>query len=163
VPGNPMFGEHIYLTDVSTNGKTVTAKLEASAMRRPDLKEGQEVTLPIDKLSDWFLVRKGKGTGGFCIGKVWAQLSEEEQAQVGQSPPFSWFAHRGGTTAEEELIAIPPCSKCKRRNLMMETNPKDVCAICRNGGWRCDCPKCGAPLIRLDKLPKLCRRCLGKK
>jgi uncharacterized protein YegJ (DUF2314 family) len=162
-PGIPMVGEHIYLTDVLTNGKTITAKLNASAFRRADLKEGDEVAFPIDKLSDWFLVRAGKGIGGFTIRNVWAQLSEEERVQAEESPPFSWYAHRS-STAEEELLALPQCVKCKQRNLMLETSfTEGICGICQQGGRRCDCPKCGAPLIRYPKQPQLCSRCIASK
>src|SRR5262245_35990461 len=74
-------GEHIFLTNVFTDGKTVTATLNADSFRRDDLKEGQEVTSPIEKVSDWFLVRSGKGLGGFTIPQVWSTLSEAEQEQ----------------------------------------------------------------------------------
>lgn len=159
-PGNPMFGEHIFLTDIATNGTTITATLNSSAMHRPDLQEGQEVTFPIEHLSDWFLVRLGKGYGGFTIPLLWAELPEEEQASVGAAAPFAWFADRSDT-AEEQLTAIPPCTQCKRRNLMMEPERTGgVCGICQEGGRRCPCPQCGAPLIRYDKLPALCSRCL---
>jgi uncharacterized protein YegJ (DUF2314 family) len=162
VPGNPMFGEHIYLTNIHTDGKSITASLNASSTRRADLKEGQEVTFPIAKLSDWFLVREGKGLGGFTIANVLDSLADEEQEAAKKSPPFSWFSHRDSLTAEEELLAIPRCIKCKRRSLLMEVGYKDgICGICQNGGRRCDCPKCGAPLIRYDKMPDLCTRCLS--
>lgn len=162
VPGNPMVGEHIYLTNIHTDGKSITANLNASATRRPDLKEGQEVTFPIAKVSDWFMVRGGKGLGGFTIARVLETLSEEEQEAAKHSPPFAWFSHRGTLTAEQELLAIPQCSRCKKRSLLMETVYKDgMCGICADGGRRCDCPKCGAPLIRFDKMPVLCARCLS--
>lgn len=160
--GNPMFGEHIYLTNIHTDGKSITANLNASSTRRADLKEGQEVTIPIAKLSDWFIVREGKGLGGFTIENVLDTLSDEEQEAAKKSPPFSWFSHRDSLTAEQELLAIPKCIKCKRRSLLMEAGYKDgMCGICQNGGRRCDCPKCGAPLIRYDKMPDLCTRCLS--
>src|SRR5262249_9073740 len=45
-PGLPMFGEHMFLTEVSTDGKTITGRLNSDSWRREDLKEGQEVLRP---------------------------------------------------------------------------------------------------------------------
>ncbi|PHR95214.1 MAG: hypothetical protein COA78_30625 [Blastopirellula sp.] len=161
-PGNPMFGEHIYLSDISTDGETITATLNATAKLRDDLKEGQEVTFPIEHLSDWFLVREGKGLGGFNIDNVLAEISEEDIQLASDAPPFSWYAHRNGKSAEEELIELPVCSSCDQRSLLVDPySDGDVCWICQNGGRRCNCPKCNAPLIRYGKLPELCARCVG--
>jgi uncharacterized protein YegJ (DUF2314 family) len=161
--GNPRAGEHIFLTDVFTDGKSITATLNADAWHIPNLKEGQDVTFSIAKLSDWFLVRNGRGLGGFTIPHIWSQLSETEQEQVENEPPFVWFKHRGTASARDELLALPKCPKCHRRNIDSPTDVKSPCAICHDGSWRCDCPKCGAPLIRNQKLPKTCARCTARK
>lgn len=158
-PDTPMIGEHIFLTDIYMDRAMVTGTLNADSTRLPDLKEGQEVTVPIAKISDWFLVRDGKGIGGFTIPHVWSTLSREQQQEFRDSPPFEWFAHRGTYSAAEQLIAIPICSQCNKRNLDYPSDDEAVCAICRTDGQRCDCPQCGAPLIRNDKLPILCARC----
>jgi len=160
---NPRAGEHIFLANVFTDGRTITATLNADAWHLPHLKEGQDVTFPIAKLSDWFLVRGGRGLGGFTIPHVWSQLTEAEQKQVENEPPFVWFKHRGAATARDELIALPRCPKCKRRNLHNPRDAKSPCAICRSESWRCNCPTCGAPLIRNKKLPKECARCAPRK
>jgi uncharacterized protein YegJ (DUF2314 family) len=156
---DPRAGEHIFLTDVFTDGKRITARLNADAWHLPSLKEGKEVTFSIAKLSDWFLVRNGRGLGGFTIPHVWSQLSATEQKRVENEPPFVWFKHRGTTSASDELIALPKCPVCHRRKIDVSTDTKSPCAICDDGSWRCECPKCGAPLIRNSKLPKTCARC----
>jgi len=158
-PEQPHPGEHIFLTNVFTDGKTITATLNADSWYRPDLKEGQELTFPIAKLSDWFLVRAGRGFGGFTISEVWDELSESQQEQFKNEPPFAWFQHRGTRSATDELFELPVCVKCNRRNVGDPTDVETPCAICRSGSRRCNCPKCGAPLIRNDKLPELCARC----
>lgn len=169
LPDNPLAGEHIFLTNVSTDGKTITATLNADAWHRPDLKEGQECAFPIAKLSDWFLVRNGKGLGGFTIPHVWSQLQKKDQKRVRGEPPFVWFLHRREQTAMDELFALPVCDKCGKRNFVdlagwqksrRSKGRKAVCGICESGSRRCTCPKCGAPLIRNSKLPKLCSSCI---
>jgi uncharacterized protein YegJ (DUF2314 family) len=107
-PGRPpMFGEHMFLTNVFTDGKNVTATLNADSIRRDDLKEGQEVTFLIEMVSDWFLVHAGKGIGGFTVPHVWSQLSEDQQRAFQNEPPFAWFLHRGSKSAEEQLVELP--------------------------------------------------------
>jgi uncharacterized protein YegJ (DUF2314 family) len=159
---NPVVGEHIFLTNVFTNGRDVTATLDVGPRLRPDLKEGQVVTFSVEKLSDWFLVRAGRGLGGFTIPHVWGELSESEREQCSDQPPFSWFRHRGTQSARDELMALPQCLKCGKRNISHPNDTKQPCAICRSNSWRCDCPKCGAPLIRNAKLQKLCARCANR-
>jgi uncharacterized protein YegJ (DUF2314 family) len=160
LPNQALVGEHIFLTNVLTDGKTITATLNADSRARPELKEGQEVNFPIEKLSDWFLVRSGRALGGFTIPHVWSQLDEHQRQQSKHERPFVWFWSRGKNSAKDELIALPKCTQCDKRNIDYPEDAKQPCAICRNGGWRCNCPKCGAPLIRNDKLPKVCARCM---
>lgn len=163
VPGKPMFGEHMFLSNIFTDGKTITGTLDSSAWRRKDLKEGQEVTFPIEYLSDWFLVRGDEAWGGFTIPLVLDELSEDDREMAKQAPLFKECLSRN-MDATEQLLALPVCKKCNQRNFMMEPSyDGGVCGICRNDGWRCDCPKCGAPLIRFPQAPKLCVRCMPKK
>jgi uncharacterized protein YegJ (DUF2314 family) len=155
----PMVGEHLFLTNIFTDGTTILGTLNADSYRRQDLKEGNEVSFPIEKLSDWFLVLNGKGLGGFTIPFVWSQLSPEAQRQVQAEPPFVWFSHRGEKTAMEELLALPKCIQCQKRNIAYPDS-EQPCSICRRGSRRVECPGCGAPLIRNEKLPDFCSRCL---
>jgi uncharacterized protein YegJ (DUF2314 family) len=162
VPNAPMAGEHIFLTNVFTDGKMVTATLNADARMRDDLKEGQDVTFSIKRVSDWFLVRAGRGLGGFTIPYVWNKLPPVERVQYKNEPPFVWFSHRGTQTATDELLGLRKCSQCNMRDIGYPENTASVCGICSSGSRRCACSKCGAPLIRNDKLPELCARCFKR-
>jgi uncharacterized protein YegJ (DUF2314 family) len=162
-PGNPFVGEFVYLSDISTDGKEITGTLTASAACRADLVKGAIVTFAIDYLSDWYLVpiNQPTGLGGFTIPYALAQLSVREQQDEMRLSPFCWFSHRSRISAEGELFAIPECSQCKRRYLGIDVNPEPkVCRICNRGGRRCDCPECGAPLIRFPDQPAICDQCI---
>lgn len=158
-PDHPTVGEHVFLTEVFTDGRLITAKLTEPPRCQPELSEGQEVTFPVARLSDWFLVRHGKGVGGFTIPYVWSELSDEERQQFRDEPPFAWFAHRGDKTAKNQLLALRQCTQCNMRNIDDTDGSNDVCAWCQIGARRCNCPVCGAPLIRNESLPDLCIRC----
>lgn len=156
-----MHGEHIFLDNVSTDGITITATLQADGMRRKDLKEGKEVRFPIARLSDWFLVRNGRGIGGFTVSHVWNEFTAKQQKSYRNQAPFVWYQHRGNKSAIEELADLPKCKTCKKRCLDFEYDkgPTSTCGICQSGSRRCNCTRCGAPLIRNEKLPELCFRC----
>lgn len=153
-------GEHILLRDISSDGNEITATLAASSEHIPALTAGREVTLPVGRLSDWILVRDGKGVGGFTIATEFSQLSSEDQAiKAGQSP-YCWFPDRE-VEQHERLAALPQCTQCGKRNVGDAGTTESVCGICRNEGHRCDC-SCGAPLIRFPKAPASCHRCLNR-
>ena len=159
----PFPGEHIFLSDISTDGKQVTGTLNADSHKLPQLREGKVVTFPLERVSDWFLVRQGKGLGGFTIPHVWKSLSPSEQRAYAHAPPFSWFAHRGEQTAEDQLMALPKCTQCHRRDIGNPDSQATLCDLCSQGWRRCDCPGCGAPLIRSKAISEKCARCKSKR
>lgn len=159
----PMVGEHIFLTNIFTDKDTITGTLDSDSRLCDDFKEGEEITFPMERVSDWFLVRAGRGIGGFTLPYVWDELTESEQEQFRDEQPFVWFKHRGTASAMEELVALRKCSKCNKRDLFHPEGTGDLCGICASGSWRCNCPKCGAPLIRNKELPKVCARCYHEK
>jgi hypothetical protein len=49
------------------------------------------------------------------------------------------------------------------RDLIADSYRDGVCGLCLNRGVRCDCPDCGAPLIRYPDAPRECHHCLNIK
>lgn len=160
-PARPGHGEHMFVTDVATDGTTVTGTLASEPGFESDLREGQEVTFPVYHVSDWFLVTGGKGIGGFTIDVLRRYFLKDQGKSYDAYPPYSWYRHRQGTTAVDELNAVPVCPKCQVRGLPLGSPQGDVCGICANNGIRCNCPRCGAPLIRYPDAPRECYRCLN--
>ncbi len=160
-PARPGSGEHMFVTDISTNGQSITGTLASQPGFASDLQEGQEVTFPVSRLSDWFLVNGDQGIGGFTIDVLRDQFSEEQRQEFDEYPPYAWYRHRQGTTAIEELEAVPACPRCQVRELPSQSPRGEVCGVCANGAVRCDCPRCGAPLIRHSNAPRECHRCMG--
>lgn len=154
-------GEHMYVTNVSTDGKTVFGTLNADPQHIRWLKDGDAVSFPISRLSDWFLIPAGNkpGIGGFTIDVLKRQMDPRELAEYEQSPPLKWFKQRGKTTAREEIEKLPVCKKCQKRDLVSSSYQDGVCGLCANGLSRCNCESCGGPLIRPADAPQVCSRC----
>jgi len=161
-PGKYPLGENIFLTDVYTDGMVITATLNAAPFFSSDLKEGDVVTVPIARLSDWFIVQEGNGIGGFTFDFIWSELSTSDQKLYANEPPFAWFKHRRGQSAANHLAGLRKCGVCGKRNFVAPFSISEVCGICTNKGSRKNCPMCGAPLIRFGDLPSTCARCTSK-
>lgn len=161
VPGEPGVGEHIFLNDVSTDGKIVSGILNASPDFESDLKEGMTVSFPITNVSDWFLVMKGKGIGGFTVDVMWNRFPQVSRDLFRDTLPFAWYIDRldAKCTAQMELTAVPECTRCGQRDLHASSYRGTICGICTNGGRRLVCQQCGAPIIRFVNQLPLCRRC----
>lgn len=163
-PARPTKGEHMFVTDVHTDGNTITGIL-ASDPNDPRLGvvEGQEVKFPVSRLSDWFLVTDRMGLGGFTIDVLKRQMPLSQLKAYQNQPPLSWYKHRGEADGMAELNAVPVCTKCGVRDLIAESYRGGVCGLCQEGGVRCACPDCGAPLIRYPDAPRECHHCLRTK
>ena len=64
--------------------------------------------------------------------------------------------------ARDQLLALPKCNQCGKRKISHPEDTGQPCSMCRSGSRRCNCPKCGAPLIRNAKLPEVCAQCFKK-
>ena len=100
-PARPGYGEHMFVTDISTDGKSISGILASEPGFASDLKEGGEVSFPIPRLSDWFLVSGGKGIGGFTIDVLRDRFPEGSAQGIRRVPAVrAWYRHREGTSGE---------------------------------------------------------------
>lgn len=160
-PTEPGRGEHMFVTDISTDGESVTGALASDPNNIPDLAAGQQVTFPVANVSDWFLVGPdGKGLGGFTVDVMKKHVPAAQLAELEQCEPLAWYRHRA-TTAQAELDSVPVCRECGVRDLVARPYRDGVCGWCVNGFTRCECPECGAPLLRQPNAPRECHRCLN--
>ena len=159
-PAQPGCGEHMFVTDISTDGKSVTGTLASDPNNIPGLAAGQQVTFPVANVSDWFLAADEKGIGGFTVDVMKKHMSVEQRAELEQCEPLAWYRRRTGT-ARAELESVPVCRECGVRDLIGRPYRGGVCGWCANGFTRCECPECGAPLLRQLNAPRECHRCLS--
>jgi uncharacterized protein YegJ (DUF2314 family) len=74
--------EHIWAGNVVLEGKSVSATINNQPRDIPNLKMGQRVTVPIDRISDWMFIRDDKIHGGQTIRAVLQRLPAEQAAQL---------------------------------------------------------------------------------
>lgn len=160
-PNRPGSGEHMFVEQIATDGKTITGILTSTPHAIPSLREGQRVKFPVSDLSDWFLVHHDdRGLGGFTIDVMKRQMDPGDLKQYESQPPLMWYRHRGKLDAESELVRIPICQECGQRELIATSYKDGVCGLCANGATRTNCPSCDAPLIRNANQPQKCAACL---
>ncbi|MGE0490962.1 MAG: DUF2314 domain-containing protein [Vulcanimicrobiota bacterium] len=155
-PSQPDSGEHLFLRMLWTDGRTVRGRLASEPSFESSLHAGQVVEFRVERVSDWFLVSKGRGLGGFTLEFVADHLRGEEFERFA---PYVWFVERE-VSAQEELEAIPVCRRCGRRDLVVEGYENGLCGVCLHDGEACRCQQCDGPILRFPDTPRLCHQCL---
>ena len=93
-PATPGQGEHMFVSEVRLEGQTVHGVLTGTPQFVTSLKEGQPVSFPVSRISDWFIVIGGRGRGGHTIDLIGKRMPRPEYHVAASQPPFSWFAWR---------------------------------------------------------------------
>ena len=81
--------EHIWLRDVTWDGKVFRGKVDNQPLEVTNLRLGQQVTLNPEDLTDWMFVKEGKLMGGFTTRVLYSRLSPEEQAKFREQAEFT--------------------------------------------------------------------------
>lgn len=81
--------EHIWLRDVTWDGKVFRGKVDNQPLEVTNVRLGQQVTLNPEDLTDWMFVKDGKLMGGFTTRVLYSRLSPEKQAQFREKSEFS--------------------------------------------------------------------------
>jgi uncharacterized protein YegJ (DUF2314 family) len=80
--------EHMWVTDLEYDGKLITGTLSDIPHHLRSVKRGQDVSFPIERLSDWIYVKNGKAVGGFTIHLLRSRMSESERKAHDDAYPF---------------------------------------------------------------------------
>ncbi len=81
--------EHLWLRDVSWDGKVFHGKVDNQPLDVANVRLGQKVTLDPQDLTDWMFVKDGKLMGGFTTRVLYSRLSQDEQARFREHSDFS--------------------------------------------------------------------------
>jgi len=87
-PGAPRSGEHMWVSDVEYDGKTVTGVLADTPMQLHTVKAGDRVSFPLERLSDWFYVENGKAIGAFTVRLLRSRMTVEQRQAHDSAYPF---------------------------------------------------------------------------
>ena len=75
----PDGSEHIWIVDVSKQGDNYLGYLGNKPNKIPSLAEGDSVTVPLDKISDWMFLDRGRLRGGYTLRLLRSRMSDQEK------------------------------------------------------------------------------------
>jgi uncharacterized protein YegJ (DUF2314 family) len=93
-PATPEQGEHMFVEDIRVENGMVHGVLSGTPQSVSGLTKGQNVSIPISRISDWFIVIEGRGQGGHTLDIIAKQMGKEAYRAAAAHPPFAWFAWR---------------------------------------------------------------------
>lgn len=90
----PEKGEHMFVDEVRVKGDMVYGVLSGRPQTVTGLSEGQNVSFPVSRVSDWFIVIEGRGRGGHTLDVIAKRMPKAAYLEASKHPPFAWFAWR---------------------------------------------------------------------
>jgi len=79
--------EHIWVADLVFDGKVFSGVL-ANQPELPGLKFKQQVSVPMENISDWMYVSNGRLIGGFTTRVLYGRMSPEERKRDDAGRPY---------------------------------------------------------------------------
>jgi uncharacterized protein YegJ (DUF2314 family) len=79
--GDQGAAEHIWLEEVSYDGKYFNGKIANDVYYVPNLQYGDAVAIIWGNVSDWMIIENGKLIGGYTICVMYCRMSPQEQQQ----------------------------------------------------------------------------------
>ena len=73
--------EHMWLNDVYFDGERVCGVLVNNPNVLSNVKNGEQVSVPLEQISDWMFAIEGKTYGGFSVQAMRKAMSESERAE----------------------------------------------------------------------------------
>ena len=89
-PDAPQSGEHMWVQRVDYDGKMITGTLADRPGRIRSVRTGQQVSFPLERLSDWLYVDDGKAVGVYTVRLLRTRMSTEERRAHDSHYPFSF-------------------------------------------------------------------------
>jgi uncharacterized protein YegJ (DUF2314 family) len=81
--------EHIWLNEVSWDGKVFDASINDEPVDTKAVKMGERQKVAPEEISDWMYIQNGKLMGGYTIRVLHYQSSPEEQKEFLKHVPFT--------------------------------------------------------------------------
>ena len=90
-PESPEGGEHMFVEAVRFEGGVIHGTLSGEPKNLRTYTSGQEVSFPVSRVSDWFIVTEGRGKGGYTLDIIARRMPAAVYREAYSQPPFSWF------------------------------------------------------------------------
>ncbi len=82
--------EHMWVEDFTFDGKEITGTLISRPGELKSVKEGDVVTFPLSRLSDWSYAGDGKVKGAFTVKLLHSRMSAEEKQRHNEATGIDW-------------------------------------------------------------------------
>jgi uncharacterized protein len=86
--GAPQTGEHMWVSEVEYDGKMITGVLADTPRQLHSVRSGEQVSFPLERLTDWFYVEGDKAIGAFTVKLLRARMSAEQRRAHDSHYPF---------------------------------------------------------------------------
>jgi len=83
-------GEHIWLTDVTFDGKNFHGKVGNDPEEVNNVKFGDDAVVGQDEISDWMFIDNGKLVGGYTLRVLYSRMKPQEQKDFLKDVPFTF-------------------------------------------------------------------------
>jgi uncharacterized protein YegJ (DUF2314 family) len=87
---HPAEGEHMWVDEMEWDGKLITGSLCGTPGHIKCVASGDTVEFPLERISDWLLVKDGKAHGAFTVQLLRSRMSKKERAEHDSHYPFSF-------------------------------------------------------------------------
>lgn len=81
-------GEHMWVRHIEYDGKTITGELADTPRHLRSVRAGQQVSFPLEHLSDWLYVDSGVAVGAFTVRVLRTRMNAEERQAHDSQYPF---------------------------------------------------------------------------
>ena len=83
-------GEHLWITGVNYDGSKISGTVASAPLHLSAPKLGDQVTFPLERLSDWLIVDDGKAKGAYTVQLLRSKMTKAERAQHDAGYPFAF-------------------------------------------------------------------------
>ena len=87
-PAEAQSGEHMWVSEVEYDGTTITGVLADRPRHVRSVRTGEQVSFPLERLSDWFYVDDDKAVGAFTVRLLRTRMTDEERREHDSHYPF---------------------------------------------------------------------------
>lgn len=127
--------EHMWINDIMFDGDEIKGTLINTPNELTNVENGDEVTIPLNQISDWLFATRGKTYGGFTIQAMRSDMSKEERAEHDEAWGLDFGDYNDILLVYEQkehpenLVDHPMCKNMKEKlEEFMKQHPDELTA-----------------------------------
>ena len=127
--------EHMWINDIMFDGEEIKGTLINTPNELTNVENGDEVTIPLNQISDWLFATRGKTYGGFTIQAMRSDMSKGERAEHDEAWGLDFGDYNDILLVYEQkehpenLVDHPMCKNMKEKlEEFMKQHPDELTA-----------------------------------